>query len=325
MKIARRLLFSGAALLLLTSTKAAAFSKLYVFGDSLSDTGNAFSVTGSPPPPYANGRFSNGLIWVDDLGQQLGLTPTPYGTIGGSGAAAPQGINFAFGGATTGTRNTASGDLPGLQQQIDAFIRLAGQAADPQALYIVWAGANDYLGGHETDTRVPLANLTKAIDTLKNLGARNILVANLPNLGLLPATRNTANAVTLERLTAQHNASLADLVNDLRRQSVNIKILDVNALFGQAVDEQKGFTNTTQACFDRSAGTICPNPDSYLFWDGIHPTAAAHLRLEETAIALLQPAPISHAVRPAVGLGVLALGLFVGMGSIARQRLLKAG
>ncbi|MHC5830296.1 MAG: SGNH/GDSL hydrolase family protein, partial [Nostoc sp.] len=65
-----------------TKASAASFDQLYVFGDSLSDTGNIYNATyatGKPypaSPPYFEGRFSDGPIWVDYLGDQLGLKPT---------------------------------------------------------------------------------------------------------------------------------------------------------------------------------------------------------------------------------------------------------
>jgi cholinesterase len=322
--LARSLLISGAAFLLLTPLKANAadFSKLYVFGDSLSDTGNAFNTIGLPASPYVDGRFSNGSIWIDDLAQQLELTPTPYTRID---AGSDQGINFAFGGATTGTENTASHSLPGLQQQIDAFVKLipAGQTADRDALYIIWAGSNDYLSGQVTEPDLAIENLSKAITTLTELGADQILVANLPNLGLLPATRNTANAATLDRLTQHHNTKLTKLVKDLDQRlspDYNLEVLDVNALFTQALNGEYGFTNVTDACFNRSTGTVCANPNSYLFWDGIHPTAAAHQRLEEAAIALLPPASSASVPTPALRSGFLAAGICLRVGSIARHQ-----
>jgi phospholipase/lecithinase/hemolysin len=49
---------------------------LYVFGDSLSDTGNFFSATGGLIPPailgYKEGRFSNGSVAVEQLASGLG-------------------------------------------------------------------------------------------------------------------------------------------------------------------------------------------------------------------------------------------------------------
>lgn len=114
---------------------AASFTGINVFGDSLVDTGNLFNVAGIPPsPPYAQGRFSNGSIWVDNLAQQLDLTPTLFTQLGST--LPTEGINFAFGGATvTGDNNSSP---PGLQQQIGFFKEITTIApADPNALYIL--------------------------------------------------------------------------------------------------------------------------------------------------------------------------------------------
>lgn len=107
---------------------AASFSQLYVFGDSLSDTGNSFNATGIPPsPPYYQGR-SNVPVWVDYLASELGLS-------------AQQQTNYAFGGATSGSDNNTPGgqNLPGLQQQVDRY-QATNTSADPNALYVVWLG-----------------------------------------------------------------------------------------------------------------------------------------------------------------------------------------
>lgn len=46
---------------------------LIVFGDSLSDTGNAFTATGFPAPPfYCSGRRSDGPLWVDGVRDAAG-------------------------------------------------------------------------------------------------------------------------------------------------------------------------------------------------------------------------------------------------------------
>ena len=74
------------------SAQTGSFSSLFVFGDSLSDSGNAFVPTGGAipaSPPYLNGRFSNGPIWVEHLAPALGFTF--------NGAT-----DFAIGGAETG-------------------------------------------------------------------------------------------------------------------------------------------------------------------------------------------------------------------------------
>src|SRR6516164_3574154 len=71
------------------------YSNLIVFGDSISDTGNGFLFTGgvATAPPYFDGHFSNGPMWVEVLADRLGL-PAPAPSLGG-------GTNYAFGGAET--------------------------------------------------------------------------------------------------------------------------------------------------------------------------------------------------------------------------------
>ena len=50
------------------------YTGIYVFGDSLSDSGRLFAATQIPPPPYYQGRFSNGPIWIDYLGALPGFS-----------------------------------------------------------------------------------------------------------------------------------------------------------------------------------------------------------------------------------------------------------
>ncbi|NEQ24789.1 MAG: SGNH/GDSL hydrolase family protein [Microcoleus sp. SIO2G3] len=258
---------------------------LYVFGDSLSDTGNVFHELGRPPRPYVDGRFSNGPVWVDRLADQLHLTLTLITSIAAEETA--DSINFAFGGATTGVDQDL-GDRLGLQQQVRLFgDKLGGRSADPNAVYLVWAGANDYLSGRSIAADQPIANLRSAIEALIADGARHIVVGNLPRLGQLPATRNRDTAAALDRLTINHNQQVQALVAEFgQRDGMEMRLLDVNRLFERAIAGEFNFTNVTEPCLDLQAGTICSNPERYLFWDGIHPTTAAHQRISEAALPL---------------------------------------
>ena len=303
---------------------AATFKELYVFGDSLSDVGNAFNVTldpdtgeGFPPPPYFQGRFSNGPIWVDYLAQDLGLNPTPYIDVATGGAIPTEGINFAFGGATTGTDNiTIPFVLPGLQQQINNFTT-ANTSADSNALYIVEAGANDYLGGGVTDPTVPVNNLSTAVTSLYNVGARNIIVTNLPDLGKIPGTRGDSQIKSgLSTLTSAHNSGLAATLDFLsQKPGINIIPLDLNSLFNRAIATpgEFGFTNVTDSCLTTTS--LCANPNEYLFWDFIHPTTAGHKLVGELAFRAL---PSESVPEPSVTLGILALGA-LGTASVLKR------
>lgn len=269
------------------------FDVLYVFGDSLSDLGNAFDATkkatgeGSPPsPPYFQGHFSNGLVWVEYLALFLGLTVN-------------RGTNFAIGGANTGSANTMIPNnplnLPGLQQQIDNFtasVKESRQDANSQGLYIVWAGANDYLAGGVTNPTLPIQNLSNAVSSLAKVGARNILVLNLPDLGVVPVTRNEPQqSILLNELTKAHNTGLAKALDALKSsydESVNILLFDINSVFSQIINNPAkfGFTNVTDAELDQIAQSQ-QRTGKFFFWDGLHPTTTPHLMLAKAVFSVL--------------------------------------
>jgi phospholipase/lecithinase/hemolysin len=296
--------------------QAFSFSDLYVFGDSLSDAGATYQRTGGlipPSPPYA-GRLSNGPVWVEYLASDLGIPFNPA-------------KDFAVFSATTGTANTnplgnAFG-LGGLQQQITGYIA-TNQVADPNALYVVYAGADDYLGGGITNPAIPVQNLTNSILALTSIGAKNFLVPNLPNLGNLPSTLGNPESVPLNLLTAAHNQVLDQALIALSQQldpSVNLISLDVNGLFKDAIANPAKYnlTNVTDACLLQTSPTtfsVCNSPETYLFWDIFHPTTVAHQQ-----IANLAYNSVSAAVpEPPATLGLLAFGIFLGVASVFKRQ-----
>jgi outer membrane lipase/esterase len=68
------------------------YDALTVFGDSYCDVGNLFLATGGAeaPPPYYNGCFSNGPIWLDNVAGFLGVPLRP---------SVLKRTDYAFGGA----------------------------------------------------------------------------------------------------------------------------------------------------------------------------------------------------------------------------------
>ena len=259
---------------------ASQISQIYVFGDSLSDPGNVFEASQGqvpPSPPYFRGRYADGLVWTEYLAQQLEIN-------------ANSNTNFAYGGATTGN----SRQVPfGLLTQIDRY-QASKSKTSTNALYIIWAGANDYLGGGNTTAR-PVENSVTAVKSLVQAGAKNILVVSLPDLGELPGTRNTQRGKELSNLTQQHNSQLAAALKNLRQQLTtepNIIYYDVNEIFDRAINNPAkfGFANVTDTCLsvERNQYVVCKNPERYLFWDNIHPSTAAHKLLAETVLTKLK-------------------------------------
>ncbi|MEM6331266.1 MAG: SGNH/GDSL hydrolase family protein, partial [Planctomycetota bacterium] len=132
------------------------YANLYVFGDSLSDTGNtdfwttegplAFLAPDTPGDAYFDGRFSNGPVFTEWLADGLGLGPLTPDTLGGD--------NFAYGGAyTSGSPLGQNFFVDDLDDQIDDF--LATRTARPDDLFTVLIGANDFLLGGRTDVTTP--------------------------------------------------------------------------------------------------------------------------------------------------------------------------
>jgi phospholipase/lecithinase/hemolysin len=283
------------ALLIAGASQAAAgpFSDLVVFGDSLSDVGNISQATFELQPGqyYFNARFSNGPVYAEAVAAGLGLAPLTRSTAGGG--------DFAYGGAKT----TGTGGLNGLfirdvDEQVNTF--LSSRTADPNALFVVLAGANDLIDG-QTNVNVPVGQLTTDMTRLVNAGARQFLVLNLPLLGLVPRYNgNPTQATTFSNLTAQFNTSLADALDGLGSSVADLTIhrLDVAAVISQVVASPAAFglANVTDSAApglepgDSSYNTsqIVADPNSYLFWDDLHPTTAAHALLAEQALLALR-------------------------------------
>ena len=263
-----------------------------IFGDSLSDNGNAFKATGGAipaSPPYFNGRFTNGPVWVEGFSTELKL---PAAAIN----------NFAVGGATSGANSTAS---PTVTDRLNRFL-LASPKANPNGLFIIWAGANDYQGGILNPTQV-VGNLTTSVQRLIGAGGQQFIVPNLPDLGRTPAgAANPVQSAGLSQLTAAHNTGLQTSIKTLVQNNPNISIVptDMAALFRAVVTNPArfGFTNVTQPCLNQTTGAVCAAPDAFLFWDTIHPTAAGHRLVSAYALDTLT-APRSIAAQVETGLG----------------------
>jgi phospholipase/lecithinase/hemolysin len=290
------------------------YDNLYVFGDSLSDTGNDLVLTKaqrispaippseSPHRTYYKGRFSNGTVAVEYLwplmrnDKKASLTPF----LSKKGLILKGAINFSFGGSTSGYVSQTPGNfyVPGVLGQIDMFrAALLGQRPSPRTLYFIWTGGNDYLPPPPALPAQPaevVANITRAVETLYSLGARDFMIPNLPDLGLAPIAG--ANSAGLSLLTEGHNSLLAEARDDLatRLEGAKIILVDIHT----TVQSMAGsFSATPPALAIASPGTgavdclfrnptTCPDvnltapvADQLYFWDVLHPTTAAHAQL----------------------------------------------
>jgi phospholipase/lecithinase/hemolysin len=268
--------FSRSLILLLiflfpVASYAALYSQLYVFGDSLSDTGRLFALAGQPKPPYYQGRLSNGKLWIEYLSDSLAI---PYNASN----------NYAWAGAMSSGNEVAF--LPGFNSELDSYLK-ANPKADTQALYIIWVGANDFTNGvSDANTAVAVAvdNVMTGIDRLAKSGATNFLILGLPDLGQTP------KAIGLQRVTSSNQLSSAfnqTLIARLKQLNLKTGYVDIESLLQTVVSQpsQYGFSDVTNVCLVDN--TACSNPDQYLFWDSLHPTTAGHKYIAEYVYRLL--------------------------------------
>ncbi len=170
------------------------------------------------------------------------------------------------------------------------------------------------------DFRLPI--LTYSGLPLFEAGARNILVPNIPDLGNVPRNLSLGPDISnaLTQLSQAHNFSLATTLNNLSQtyEGINLIPLAADSLFQAAITNpaEFGLTNVTEPCLDPVSNIACTNPDEYLFWDSIHPTAVAHARLGEFASLTLKAEPVPE---PSSGLGILAVGV-MGIVSLLKRK-----
>ena len=306
----------GLALVLLSPALPSAqspFSGVVVFGTSLSDSGNAFALVGdqSTPPdftlnpllvpsaPYAKGghHFSNGATWIEQFGRFAGLEESTRPALASNSSAA---TNFAVGAA----RAYADGINFNLTQQVDAFLQRSKGVAPSDRLYVIEMGSNDvrdafalYATGGDGGPILTKAIMSVAhnIHRLYMAGARQFLIWVVPNIALTPAIRSlgpTAGALATQVTMAFNSgltASLAQMAGML--PGIGLTRLDANQLLSAIVADPGAFnlTNVASACVTPNVVPFtCQTPDDYLFWDGIHPTKAAHALLAAEAAHALQ-------------------------------------
>lgn len=281
------------------------YAGIVVFGTSLSDSGNAFALTGEestapdfgldpllvPSAPYAIGghHFSNGATWIEQFAKSVGLARSARPAFAAPRSAA---TNYAVGGA----RAYDDGINVNLTQQVTAFLT-RGSAVRSDALYVLEMGGNDirdafvvYAGGGDggPTLQAALGSIALNIQRLYAAGARDFLVWVAPNVALTPAIGSLGPAAggLATTLTQAFNGNLAGVLAQLSAglPGSSFARLDAFALQNAIVAHPSGFdlSNVTAACLTPNVAPFqCHDADEFLFWDGIHPTRAGHAILAQ--------------------------------------------
>ena len=294
--------------------------RFVVFGDSLSDPGNAFILTRNleippfdsliPDAPYARGafHFSNGATWVE----QLSVIDHALPSAGPALLIPPLFSNYAVGGARA--RTVGAFDLP---VQVGLFVNDFHGSAPGDALYIVFVGGNDLrdaLEAFATDQTGAasaailggaLSSIRSNLLTLHATGARTFLVPNAPDISLVPAVRLQGPLAQFlgRSLSAQFNGLREQRLQGLETAlGVEIVRLDVFRFMNEVVASPAAFglANAVDPCIrvNTVVQPFCPNPGKFFFWDGIHPTFAVHRLLAQRADAALDASALPVAAAP---------------------------
>jgi phospholipase/lecithinase/hemolysin len=275
----------------------APFTSLYFFGDSLTDTGNVYKATSvlnrytfgaiprHPTAPYATGRFTNGPVWAEHTAARLGLAQDaqPGGmSMGWLGRVGGSGNNYAVGGARTGSGG-ALGLLDlfiptGIFEQVDFYLSKTGGVADPNGLYFLMAAGNDLRDAARLSdpalraqaAQQAGANLAYSVRDLYFAGARQFVLVNSPDVGLIPESIGDGLTAAGTDASLQFNTWLGLYAAYLHTvPEFSLHFFDLFGLHHELVN-QYGF-GAIRACKDTP--WEC---NQTLFFDSIHPSAWVH-------------------------------------------------
>lgn len=260
---------------------------------------------------------AEGGNWVDRVASRLGVaSPTPS-LLGGR--------NYAYGGATTDSSTLFAGYYLNIGAQVAAYRAdplPSGPGGASGAAFLFWGGGNDLLNAASAAGATPATVAAAADVAVGNLRASisglladaapgasvRVAWANLPLLSLTPDARSlspelrAALGQASERFAALQQQAAAELRADPR---LNLTVLD---MLGAATDLLAGRAdwspaNTTDNIIS-SGGlfnlTVTPtrnplvpdgvNPDTFVWWDEVHPTARMHRYFGDRAAGAI-PSP----------------------------------
>lgn len=240
------------------------FSRLVIFGDSLSDPGNLKRrLLVFPGAPYWLGRFTDGPNWSDWLVRSTDLAVQNH-AYGGAVATPHDAVpaTSIIAAVEQGGQHFVSGSV---DQQIDDYIAADLHGAKVQrpweTIFLVWAGANDYLSkepfsgdittlldaprgeaGYDRIVDETVAAIAAQVHRLYDAGARVFAVIDLPDLGETPivlhntsyrpdlpeAERRVLLSRRLSALSATHNRDLRQAMAKLAAElpSATITMID---------------------------------------------------------------------------------------------------
>ncbi|CAN1828920.1 GDSL esterase/lipase At3g48460 [Linum perenne] len=247
--------------------KPCGFNKIYNFGDSITDTGNAkVEFPGDEGWGFplgvtigndVTGRFCDGLLIIDRIAQSAGLPfANPYLN---KSLEHIKGVNFAVGGTgflSKELREKWHVTLKYSQSSLDVQLRwfdehLATTFKDEagtrrehikSSLFVIGGGSNDYVNLHgppglgvvvERKLMMPdmMKCLTDAIKKFISYGATRIVVIGLPQGGCWPGNSQPDNKLHCDPVANEYHA-IHNLLVQNEIQQLNKDFPDVLVAYG---------------------------------------------------------------------------------------------
>ncbi|KAL7101101.1 hypothetical protein ACP275_08G035600 [Erythranthe tilingii] len=288
---------------------------LYVFGDSLFDSGNNNLLPALAKAdflPYGmnfdrgpTGRFTNGKTVVDFIEQLTGL-------------------NFASG--SCGILPETGNDLGrclNFQEQID-FFETAIEEELPRhylnsddlsnhlakSIYVISVGSNDYINNYldkkhydtskrfspQSFAKLLIDNLSQQLRRMYYLGARKVIMFEIGPIGCIPSStrqfkHNGRCVEEFNEFAVMFNDHLAPMLVNLTSnlQGSSFVLGHAHWLGYDAVTHPSKYDlsdsmnaccvtwlNGTSGCIPELGALACHNPDKHYFWDGYHLTETVY-------------------------------------------------
>jgi phospholipase/lecithinase/hemolysin len=266
----------------------AAFTALYVFGDSLSTSTDNPSVGSF----YYGQRYSNGRVWVEVLAQRQWLTYNPTN-------------NWSYFGDTS----------TDLVAHVSNFNITPSNASN--ALFVVWVNDADlYYPAMYSGTSMAQwtnainqsqTNHYKAATNLYAKGTRTLIMPNAVDVSTVPQFNGSVNANFIHLRCLDYNIAFSNTLNRIRTSCPNLTLytpdfftLLTNIL---AHPTNYGVTNalapnglSIDVLSDDALSNKTTNGPgtNHIFWDKKDPTAMVHAWMANLTQQLISPAQISQ-------------------------------